>query len=57
MSGDTPEGGIVSLSVTPLDTFAVPIPAPTPEPSSLLLLGTGLLGLGYVSRNRYLRIN
>ena len=29
------------------------IPAPTPEPSSLLLLGSGLLGLGGVCKRRW----
>lgn len=32
--------------------LSVPVPVPVPEPASLLLLGSGLLGAGYLGRRR-----
>ena len=43
---------IVSFGTTPGDDLSVGTPTPTPEPSSLILLGTGLLGLGAELRRR-----
>ena len=43
---------IVSFGTTAGDDLSVGTPTPTPEPSSLILLGTGLLGLGAELRRR-----
>lgn len=40
-----------SVSVTGFD-FEMTAPAPVPEPSTILLLGSGLLGLGWYGRKR-----
>jgi hypothetical protein len=37
----------------PTGGSVVPAPAPTPEPSSLILLGTGILGLAGAARRKY----
>ena len=37
---------VATVLLAPIHAFASPAPAPVPEPISLILLGTGLAGLG-----------
>jgi hypothetical protein len=52
-AGATFDLQIASFSNGATGSFSTP-PSPTPEPSTLLLLGSGLLGLGAVVRRRVL---
>ncbi len=44
--------GLTVVSAADTDSFGLAAPASTPEPSSLLLLGSGLLGLAGVARRK-----
>jgi hypothetical protein len=44
--------GDVWFDKSQLNVEATPTPTPTPEPGSLLLLGSGLAGLGFIGRKR-----
>ncbi len=42
------------LATSPADTGPVgPAPSPIPEPATLLLLGSGLIGLAVIGRKRF----
>jgi hypothetical protein len=56
ISGDTYTLSLTSGSIENITPGTGPGPTPVPEPGSLLLLGTGLLGLGLVSRKRIKKI-
>ena len=41
------------VSILPTDTTSDGVPSPIPEPATLLLIGTGLVGLAAFGRKRF----
>jgi hypothetical protein len=55
IGGSSPIGGSNVPAFVLADDLAISAPSPTPEPNSLILLGTGLAGLGGFVRSRFVK--